>query len=121
MIDIQTPEKIKRGEVLRGSAIIQLDKDVKIRDVIVSFENKLSYPNPCKKNLSGWKLFNPQRFFYTGAKVRNVVIPFEFNIPKEVPPTYEGISLSSSWKVKVKVDIPLSFDIHSEKSVEVER
>ena len=52
-------------------------------------------------------------------KVR--LIPFEFNVPKEAPPSYKGEYIESSWQVKVNIDIPLSFDIHAEKSVEVER
>ncbi len=119
MIDIQAPEKIKRGEVLKGKIVIELDKEVKTRGVSVSFDNTLSYPNPCTKNFSKWKLSNQHQF--PDSMLRSALIPFEFNVPKEAPPTYQGSSLVSVWKINVKIDIPLAFDIHAEKIVEVER
>ena len=121
MIDIQSQDKIKRGEVLRGKVIIELDKDVKVRAVSVSLDNRLSYPNPCTKNFSGWSTLNHLLSPDTGDRLRSTIIPFEFNIPREAPPTYSGKSLVSNWKINVKIDRPLSFDIHAEKIVEVER
>jgi hypothetical protein len=121
MIIIQAPEKIKRGEVLRGKAIIELDKEVNARSVSVSFDNELSYSNPCTKNFSSWSFSYPRQLFDKGNRLRNATIPFEFDIPKEAPPTYGGRALTSSWKVNVKIDIPLSRDIHAGKDVEVER
>lgn len=56
-----------------------------------------------------------------GGGLLNATIPFKFSIPKEVPPSYKGKCIESAWQVKVKIDIPLSFDIHAEKFVEVER
>ncbi len=119
MIDIQAPEKIKRGEVLRGKVAIELDKEVKTRGVSVSFDNTLSYPNPCAKNFSSWKLSTLHQF--PTSMLRSAIIPFEFNVPGDAPPTYQGESLASVWKINVKIDIPISFDIHAEKNVEVER
>ncbi len=121
MINIQVPEKIKRGEVLKGKVIIELDKEVNARSVLVSFDNELSYSNPCTKNFSDWNFSNPKKLFDAGTKLRSVMIPFEFNIPKEAPPTYRGKSLKSGWKVNVKIDIPLARDINARKDVEVER
>ncbi|HEY9245533.1 MAG TPA: hypothetical protein VIO11_01675 [Candidatus Methanoperedens sp.] len=121
MISIQAPEKIKRGVVLRGKVIIEPDKEVNARSVSVSFDNELSYSNPCTKNFSSWNFSNPGQLFGEGPGLRNAMIPFEFNIPKEAPPTYGGKSLKSSWKINVKIDIPLSRDIHAAKNVEVER
>ncbi len=121
MIDIQAPEKIKRGEVLKGKIIIGLDKEVNARNITVSFDNELSYSNPCKRNFSRWSFSNPRQLSERSSRLRNAIIPFEFNIPREAPPTYEGISLESGWKVNVKIDIPLSRDIHAEKTVVVER
>lgn len=121
-IEIKSPEKIKRGEVLEGTVIITLDKDVKFRDIMISFGNMITYPNPCKKNFSTWNLISDsQKFLNKGAWLRNAMIPFEFNVPKEAPPSYKGEYIESSWHVKVNIDIPLSFDIHAEKSVEVKR
>jgi hypothetical protein len=121
-VEIKAPEKIKKGGVLEGTVIIALDKDVKFRDVIVSFDNTITYPNPCKKNFSGWNLVSTaQQYLDKGEKLLNVTIPFKFSIPREAPPSYKGEYIESTWQVKVKIDIPLSFDIHSEKYVEVER
>ncbi len=121
MIGIQAPEKIKRGEVLRGKVIIELDKEVNARSISVSFDNELSYSNPCTKNFSSWNFSNPKQLFDEGTRFRSAIIPFEFNIPKEAPPTYGGKSLKSSWKVNVKIDIPLARDIHAGKDLEVKR
>ena len=121
-IEIKSPGYIKRGEVLEGTIIITLDKDVKFRDIMISFVNTITYPNPCKKNFSTWNLISdPQKFLNKSAWLRNAMVPFEFNVPKEAPPSYKGEYIESSWQVKVKIDIPLSFDIHAEKSVEVMR
>ncbi len=119
MIDIQAPEKIKRGEVLKGKVVIELEKEIKTRGVSISFDNTLSYPNPCTKNFSRWKLSNLHRI--PDSMLRNAIIPFEFNVQEESPPAYQGSSLVSIWKINVKIDIPLAFDIHVEKIVEVER
>ncbi len=119
MIDIQAPEKIKRGEVLKGKVVIELDREVKTRGVSVSFDNALSYSNPCTKNFSKWRFSNLHQI--PDSMLQNTVIPFEFNVPKEAPPTYRGSSLVSVWKINVKIDITLAFDIHAEKNVEVER
>ncbi len=119
MIIIQVPEKLKRGGVLKGKVIIELDKEVNARSVSVSFDNELSYSNPCTKNFSGWSFSNTVQHFDTG--LRSITIPFEFNIPGEAPPTYTGRSLISRWKVNVKIDLPLARDIHAAKDVEVER
>jgi hypothetical protein len=82
----------------------------------------ITYPNPCKKNFSGWNLVSrPQQYHNKGTRLRNAMIPFEFKIPKEAPPSYKGKYLESAWQVKVNIDKPLSFDIHTEKSVEVLR
>lgn len=121
MIEIQAPEKIKRGEVLRGKAIIELDKEVNTRSVSVSFDNELSYSNPCTHNFSRWGFSNPGKLFDPNNKLRNITIPFEFSIPKEAPPSYKGSSLISIWKINVKIDIPMARDIHAEMNVEVER
>lgn len=121
-IEIKAPRKIKRGEVLEGTVIITLDKDVKFRDINISFVNMITYPNPCKKNFSCWNLASgSQQYLNKGTRLRNAMIPFEFSIPKEAPPSYKGEYLKSIWEVKVNIDIPLSFDIHAEKSVEVLR
>jgi hypothetical protein len=113
---------IKKGGVLEGTVIIALDKDVKFRDVTVSFGNTITYPNPCKKNFSGWNLVSmSQPTLDKGGRLQNVTIPFKFSIPREAPPSYKGEYIESTWQVKVKIDIPLSFDIHAEKYVEVER
>jgi len=121
-VEIKAPGKIKRGEVLEGTLIITLDKDVKFRDIIISFGNMITYPNPCKKNFSTWNLISgSQTFLNKGGRLRNAMIPFKFSIPKETPPSYKGKYLESAWQLKVKIDIPLSFDINTEKSVEVER
>ena len=121
-IEIKAPGKIKRGEVLEGTVIITLDKDVKFRDINISFVNMITYPNPCKKNFSGWNLASgSQQYLNKGGRLRNAMIPFEFSIPKEAPPSYQGEYLKSIWEVKLNIDIPLSFDIHAEKSVEVLR
>ncbi len=37
MIEIQAPHKIKRGEILKGIAVIELNKEVAARKVSVSF------------------------------------------------------------------------------------
>ncbi len=121
MINIQAPEKIKRGEVLRGKVIIELDKEVNARSVLVSFDNELSYSNPCTKNFSSWSFSNPKQLLDASTKLRHEIIPFKYNIPKEAPPTYGGKSLKSSWRVNVKIDIPLARDIHAGKDVEVKR
>lgn len=121
MIEIQAPEKIKRGEVLRGKAIIEFDMDVSARSVSVSFDNELSFSNPCRKNFSRWSFSNPGQPFDISSKLSNITIPFEFSIPKEAPPSYEGSSLTSSWKINVKIDIPMARDIHEEMNVKVER
>ncbi len=120
MIEIQAPQKIKRDDILKGIAIIELDKEVNARKVSVSFDNVISYPNPCTKNFSKWSIANSRQLFTTG-KLRYTTIPFEFKIHKEVPPSYEGGSLTSSWKINVIIDIPMSRDIHAEMKVEVER
>ncbi len=121
-IEIKAPEKIKRGGVLEGTVIITLDKDVKFRDVIISFGNTITYPNPCKKNFSGRNLVSmSQQYLDKGGRLLNATIPFKFSIPREAPPSYKGEYIENTWQVKVKIDIPLSFDIHVEKYVEVER
>ncbi len=120
MIEIQAPEKIKRGDVLRGKAIIEFDKEVNARSASVSFENELSYSNPCTDNFSRWRFSTPRQLL-NASKCRNITIPFEFSIPKEAPPSYEGSSLTSGWKINVKIDIPMALDIHAEMNVEVER
>ncbi|MFZ3060450.1 MAG: hypothetical protein WA102_12045 [Candidatus Methanoperedens sp.] len=121
-VEIKAPEKIKKGGVLEGTVIITLDKDVKFRDVIISFDNTITYLNPCKKNFSGWNLVSvSQQYLNKGGRLRNAMIPFEFSIPREAPPSYKGKYIESIWQVNVKIDIPLSFDIHAEKYVEVER
>lgn len=119
MIEIQAPEKIKKGDVLKGKIVIELDKEAKTRGVSISFDNTLSYSNPCTKNFSKWKFSNLHQI--PDSMLLSAVIPFEFNVPKEAPPTYQGTSLVSIWKINVKIDIPLAFDIHAEKIVEVER
>ncbi len=121
MIEIQAPEKIKRGEVLRGKAIIELDKELYVRSVSVSFDNELSYSNPCTDNFSRWGFSTPKQLFETGSKLRSDTIPFEFSIPKEAPPSYEGSSLTSRSRINVKIDCPMARDIHAEMNVEVER
>ncbi len=121
-VEIKAPEKIKRGGVLEGTVIIALDKDVNFRDVIISFDNAITYPNPCKKNFSGWSFVSPsQPYLDKGSRLRNASILFKFSIPKEAPPTYTGEQIESIWQIKVKIDIPLYFDIHAEKYVVVER
>ena len=121
-IEIKAPGIIKRGEVLEGSVIITLDEDIKFRDLIISFENKISYPNPCKKYFSYMNLISgSQQYMNKGGRLRNAMIPFEFTIPREAPPSYKGKYIESSWYVTVKVDIPLAIDIHAEKCVEVKR
>jgi len=37
-VEIKSSRKLKRGEVLEGTVIITLDKDVKFRDIIISLE-----------------------------------------------------------------------------------
>ncbi|VVB96650.1 Uncharacterised protein [uncultured archaeon] len=121
-VDIKAPEKIKRGMVLEGTVIIALEKDVNFSDVIISFDNTITYPNPCTKNFSGWNLVSAsQQNLDKGAKLRNAMIPFKFSIPEEAPPSYKGENIESIWQVNVKIDIPWAFDIHAEKYVEVER
>ena len=121
-IEIKAPEKIRRSEVLGGTVIISLDKDVKIRDVMISFVNMITYPNPCKKNFSTWNLISSSRTLPDkGRRLRSAMIPFEFDIPENAPPSYKGEYIGSAWQIKVKIDIPLSMDIHAEKSVVVER
>ncbi len=121
MIEIQAPEIIKRGEILRGKAIIKFEKELNARSVSVSFDNELSYSNPCTDNLSRWSISNPGQLFDISSKPLNITIPFEFSIPKEAPPSYKGSSLTSSWKIDVKIDRPMALDIHEEMIVEVER
>jgi hypothetical protein len=121
MIEIQAPGIIKRGEVLRGKAIIKFEKELNARSVSVSFDNEISYSNPCTDNLSRWSISNPGQLFDISSKPLNITIPFEFSIPKEVPPSYKGSSLTSRWKIDVKIDIPMALDIHAEMNVEVER
>jgi hypothetical protein len=121
-IEIKAPEKIKKGGVLEGTVIIALDKEVKFRDVIISFDNTITYSNPCTKNFSGWNMVSTsQPNLEKGGSLLNATIPFKFSIPKEAPPSYKGEQIESTWKLNVKIDIPLSFDIHAEKNVEVER
>ncbi len=120
MIDIQSPDKIKRGDVLKGQVFIDLDKETRIRGVLISFDNMLSYSNPCTNNFSGWRFQHPHQVFNKDA-FRTATIPFKFDIPKEAPPTYRGKSLNSSWQINVKIDIPLALDVHAKKDVEVER
>ncbi|MCZ7384932.1 MAG: hypothetical protein O8C63_09325 [Candidatus Methanoperedens sp.] len=121
-IEVKAPEKIKKGGVLEGTVIIALDKDVKFRDVIISFDNTITYPNPCTKNFSGWNMVSTsQPNLEKGGSLLNAAIPFKFSIPKEAPPSYKGEQIESTWKLNVKIDIPLSFDIHAEKYVEVKR
>jgi len=68
------------------------------------------------KNFSSWNLASgPQQYLNKGGRLRNAMIPFKFSIPEEAPPSYKGEYLESIWKVKVNIDIPLSFDIHAEK------
>ena len=82
----------------------------------------ITYPNPCKKDFSTWNLISDSKTILNkGGRLRNAMIPFEFNVPKEAPPSYKGEYIESSWQVKVNIDIPLSFDIHTEKRVEVKR
>ncbi|MGB8217692.1 MAG: hypothetical protein WCE94_10370 [Candidatus Methanoperedens sp.] len=121
-IEIKAPEKIKKGGVLEGTVIIALDKEVKFRDVIISFDNTITYPNPCTKNFSGWNMVSTsQQSPDKDGRLLNASIPFKFSIPKEAPPSYKGEQIESTWKLNVKIDIPLAFDIHAEKYVEVER
>ncbi len=121
-IEIKAPEKIKRGDVLEGTVIIALDRDVNFRDVIISFDNTITYPNPCTKNFSGWNLVSTsQQYMDKGAGLRNATIPFKFSIPGDAPPSYKGEHIESIWRINVKIDIPWAFDIHAEKYVEVER
>ena len=121
-VEIKTPEKIKRGGVLEGIVIIALDKDVNFRDVIISFDNTITYPNTCTKNFSGWNLLSvSQQYLDKGARLRNATIPFKFSIPKEAPPSYKGEHIESTWHLNLKIDIRMPFYIHAEKYVEVER
>ncbi|MCZ7382149.1 MAG: hypothetical protein O8C64_11355 [Candidatus Methanoperedens sp.] len=121
-VEIKAPEKIKRGEVLEGTVIITLDKDVKFRDIIISFDNTITYPNPCTKNFSGWNMVSTsQQNLDKSGILLNAAIPFKFSIPREAPPSYKGEQIESTWKLNVKIDVPLAFDIHAEKYVEVER
>jgi hypothetical protein len=89
---------------------------------LISFDNIITYPNPCRKNFSGWNLLSmSQQYLDKGGRLRNAMIPFEFSIPGEAPPSYKGEYIESTWQVNVKIDIPLSFDIHAGKYVEVQR
>ncbi len=121
MIDIQVPEKVRRGEVLKGKIIISLDREVNCRNLFISFDNILTYHNPCVGDFSGWSIMNSQVFPGKFEKLHNAIIPVEFRIPENAPPGYAGKTLNSRWQVRVKIDIPLSTDIHADKLVEVER
>ncbi len=121
MIDIQIPEKARRGEILKGKVVISLDREVNCRNLSVTFDNILTYHNPCVRDFSGWSIMNSQAFSAKGERLRNAIIPVEFRIPENAPPCYAGKALNSRWQVRVKIDIPLSSDIHAEKIVEVDR
>lgn len=121
MIDIQIPEKTRRGELLKGKIIISLEKEVNCRNLFVSFDNILTYHNTCVSDFSGWNIMNSQAFPAKIERLRNAIIPVEFRIPENAPPTYTGKALNSRWQVNVKIDIPLAKDIHAQKMVEVER
>lgn len=121
MIDIQIPSKVRRGEVLKGNVVISLEKEVNCRNLFISFDNILTYHNPCVRDFSGWSIQNSQVFSSKGKGLCNTIIPVEFRIPEKAPPSYAGRALNSRWLVTVKIDIPLSTDIHADKIVEVER
>jgi hypothetical protein len=121
MIDIQIPSKVRRGEPLKGNIAISLEKEVNCRNLFISFDNVLTYHNPCVRDFSGWSIQNSRVSSGKSERLCNAIIPVEFRIPENAPPSYVGKALNSRWMVKVKLDIPLAIDIHAEKIVEVER
>ncbi|MBU4220188.1 MAG: hypothetical protein KKA10_00970 [Euryarchaeota archaeon] len=121
MIDIKVPEKVGRGEVLKGNVVISLGKEVNCRNLFISLDNVLTYKNPCVREFSGWSIQNSRVYSSKSERLCNAIIPVEFMIPENAPPGFSGRALNSRWLVKVKIDIPLSTDIHAEKIVEVER
>ncbi|MDP3103238.1 MAG: hypothetical protein Q8M95_01355, partial [Candidatus Methanoperedens sp.] len=114
-------EKVGRGEVLKGNVVISLGKEVNCRNLFISLDNVLTYKNPCVREFSGWSIQNSRVYSSKSERLCNAIIPVEFMIPENAPPGFSGRALNSRWLVKVKIDIPLSTDIHAEKIVEVER
>lgn len=116
------PERVKRGEQLKGRCEINLGNEVSCREIVVSLECFVIYNNPCVSNFGeGWSQMFRTTAGLAGGKLRHSSFDFQFSIPPEAPPTYAGTRLSCRWQVKTKIDIPWAFDINQARDVVVER
>lgn len=118
MVDFSVPSEVKRGEKISGSVYVKTEEIGRARKIVLYFENRIQYPNPCKNNFSSWGY--TKEFPSKDAKI-NGNLPFEYVVPVNAPPTYNGQALKSKWFVKVKIDIPFWFDKNIEKEVVVKR
>jgi hypothetical protein len=48
-----------------------------------------------------------------------VVLPFDFEVPSDAPPTYEGKLVSIIWEIVATADIPWAVDQHDTKVITV--
>lgn len=121
-IIISLPEKVKRQEPFRGSCSIALDNEVPCRNVSARLECVITYPNPCVKNFGeNWSQHFLIESGIQSGKLKRSSFDFEFALPEGAPPTYAGKRISCKWFVRVKVDVPMTFDISQSKEIRVER
>ncbi len=119
MVEFSVPSEVKLGETISGAVHIKPEEIGRAKEIVLYFENRIEYPNPCTKNFSKWGRCE-KSFPSNEAKV-NGNLTFEYTIPKNAPQTYNGQALRSRWFVKVKIDIPFWFDKNIEKEVIVKR
>ncbi len=117
MIQILSPKSVTRGQDFKGLLEVKPGEMDGARALEIIFYNSITFAKG-KKNFSSWEF--KKRVSASEAKEKKEV-PFEFPVQEFAPITYSGKSISSKWKIKVKVDIPNAFDTEFEQEVVVFR
>ena len=118
MIQILSPKSITRGQDFKGLLEVKPEELEGARALEIIFYNSITFGREKKKNYSSWEY--RKRVSASEAREKKEV-PFEFPVEAFAPITYSGKSISSKWKIKVKVDIPNALDREFEQEVTVFR
>jgi len=115
------------GDNVEGKAILRIDKPTKIRNIrlqVIGLEKTSvtvshgkysttyygkNYIINLKRNLENKNELQPGEHQY----------PINFQIPKNALPTYSGINAEVFYIIKVRADVPLWFDVKTQKRFRV--
>lgn len=117
MIRILSPKSVTRGQDFKGVLEIRPDELEGAKSVEIIFYNSITFGRD-GRNYSSWEF---RKSVPSNEFVEKKEVPFEFPLKDFAPITYSGKSLTSKWRIKVKMDIPGIPDKEIEQEITVFR